>query len=65
MGKLTDMRKEGAVCPRCFHPEYELEEPEIEGMKPAFICTSCGNRWSNGLSGFPYIKYCITKGSKI
>ena len=41
-------------CPRCHHPEYKEEESSYD-KRPEFTCTKCGNVWTCGLSGGPYV----------
>jgi transposase-like protein len=52
---IKERRKQGAVCPRCKHPDYTMYPPvEGETIKPEFRCAACGNSWSYGYDGGMY-----------
>lgn len=51
-------------CPMCGHPEFTVTPPiEGETIKPYFKCTNCGNGWTSGRDGKPYIssKFALQK----
>lgn len=41
-------------CARCLHSGFSVE-PAPADQRPLFTCSSCGNRWTNGLGGEPYL----------
>lgn len=68
MGHITEKRKLGAVCPRCKFPEYKLlpSDPDfVDGGKPMFQCTSCGDIWCHGYDGGVYMQFAIKRGQDI
>jgi Zn ribbon nucleic-acid-binding protein len=56
---LIQRRKDnGAVCPKCKHPDYSMIKP-IEGIttKYEFRCTKCSKTWQYGKDGGKYAKF--------
>ncbi|KKL47895.1 hypothetical protein LCGC14_2330950 [marine sediment metagenome] len=61
MGIVTERKKAGAVCPRCGHPDYTLEPPDLDwtppsAAKPMFKCASCNYTWCDGYDGREYMR---------
>ncbi len=44
-------------CPRCKHTGFRLSKA-VDG-RPLFTCDKCGEWWTNGHSGEPYIQHVM------
>lgn len=53
MSLLAKRRAQGAKCCVCQSPDFHFKEEESV-IKPAFICGSCGHKWSYGYDGGIY-----------
>ena len=42
-------------CPRCRHPGYWRVPLTFSRKRPGFQCDKCGNYWTFGVSGVPYV----------
>lgn len=68
MARLAAMKNVGALCPQCrgadvllmghYAHGYTEDEPDwTEDTRPEFGCGSCGNRWTSGKDGAPYLAF--------
>ena len=50
------------ACGRCYHKGFD----QVNGLnnRPLFICQQCGNQWSSGIDGKPYIEYANVDSRK-
>lgn len=53
------MRNKQSPCPRCKHPEFEVMSAQFPGGggdgRPRFKCTACGDTWTSGHHGKPFL----------
>jgi hypothetical protein len=50
---------EGECCERCGSKGFTWDRFSVDG-RPVFYCSTCGDIWSYGKDGGPYMKYAKT-----
>ena len=51
---IRQRREQGAVCPVCRSPDYEIAFDDPEWIKPRITCGQCGHWWCYGYDGGIY-----------
>ena len=57
MGRRVDMKNAGALCLFCKSHDVRFDGGAVDG-RPKFKCGSCGNWWTCGHRGGPWIEHC-------